>query len=198
MKTKDLVKILTDKDPSGELEVCVNNLDILYVERLPGYYDGASQVFQRDSSGVVTGASFNRGKDKVQISTLSILDLIFHYDNIEIDYSSLSEKSAESLKKLYEDHLKWKEDLSLRHELEDFQRWVLDKIRSVSEDLPSDFADYKSEAEDFFKEKNLSFNLPLKSLPNKNYIECRREQWDSLYEVSFKDGFLNFITKDNL
>lgn len=50
MKTKELIKRLQEADPSGEVEVCVGNEDILFVAKAPAYYDGCFQVLQRDPS----------------------------------------------------------------------------------------------------------------------------------------------------
>lgn len=50
MKTKELIKRLQEADPSGEVEVCVGNEDILFVAKAPAYYDGCFQVLKRDPS----------------------------------------------------------------------------------------------------------------------------------------------------
>lgn len=48
MKTKKLIELLNQCDPSGELEVCLDNIDICSVGREPAYYDGALQVLIRN------------------------------------------------------------------------------------------------------------------------------------------------------
>ena len=40
MKTKDLIKLLKEEDPSGEEEVCIDNQPVWFVQRMPAYYDG--------------------------------------------------------------------------------------------------------------------------------------------------------------
>ena len=54
MKTKDLIKRLHECDPSGELDVCVDNEDINSVHAMEAYYDGKLQVLllQLQSGGV--------------------------------------------------------------------------------------------------------------------------------------------------
>lgn len=81
MKTKELIKKLQAADPSGELECCVGNTDIYFIETLPAYYDGALQVLVhdevlRDKAWSVVGAKIKRSGEKVQINTLSIEDVI--------------------------------------------------------------------------------------------------------------------------
>lgn len=44
MKTKELIKKLMEADPSGEIECCINNLDIHFVRLDPASYVGALQV----------------------------------------------------------------------------------------------------------------------------------------------------------
>jgi len=83
MKTKDLIKRLQEADPSGEVECCVGNLDIYFVEDLPSYYDGALQVLVHDESirdkcwSVIGGKLIRTGQRKIQIHTLSIEDALF-------------------------------------------------------------------------------------------------------------------------
>ncbi len=55
MKTKELIRQLQREDPSGELECCVDNSDIFFVEHLPAYYDGCLEVLVRDKSSELKG-----------------------------------------------------------------------------------------------------------------------------------------------
>lgn len=50
MKTKELIDKLQKEDPSGELEVCVGNLPIYFLEKLPAYYDGPLEMLIQDRS----------------------------------------------------------------------------------------------------------------------------------------------------
>lgn len=49
MKTKELIKHLSDLDPTGDIECCVSNENIFSVTRVPSHYDGALQVLKRDA-----------------------------------------------------------------------------------------------------------------------------------------------------
>ena len=76
MKTKELIKRLQEADPSGEIEVCVGNEDILFVQILPAYYDGCFQVLKRDRSKApyynVEGVEIRGIGDKLNIQTHSL------------------------------------------------------------------------------------------------------------------------------
>ena len=50
MKVKDLIKQLQELDPTGEIEVCVGNSDIIDISLFPAYYDGYLQVLKKDLS----------------------------------------------------------------------------------------------------------------------------------------------------
>ncbi len=40
MLTKELIALLKEADPEGNTEVCIDNLPVWYVQKLPAYYDG--------------------------------------------------------------------------------------------------------------------------------------------------------------
>ena len=78
MKTKELIRQLQDADPSGEIEVCVGNVDIHFVERLEAYYDGTLQVLTRDETRKgykIVGGKYKRTGSKINLHTLSISDV---------------------------------------------------------------------------------------------------------------------------
>ena len=99
MKSKELIRQIQEIDPTGELEVCIDTTtDILFVERLPAYYDGKLEVLQRDENidsdyNVVSAKLMVTGL-KVAIRTFSIEDAILDNPNIPIDYSDLPQEIA--------------------------------------------------------------------------------------------------------
>ena len=50
MKTSELIRLLQEADPSGEVECCIDNHDIYSVELWPAFYDGALEILVRDPS----------------------------------------------------------------------------------------------------------------------------------------------------
>jgi len=79
----------SESDPSGELEVCVGNVDIHFVERQPSYYDGCIQVLKRDESlsGYnIVGAELRSKGDKLSIHTYSIEDMFLDNHDAPVTY----------------------------------------------------------------------------------------------------------------
>lgn len=50
MKTKDLIKLLMEEDPTGEIECCIDNQDIEEISWESAYYDGCLQIVKRDEN----------------------------------------------------------------------------------------------------------------------------------------------------
>jgi len=80
MKTKELIKRLQEEDPSGELECCVGNEDIYFIEKLPAFYDGPLQILHRSNKPGynIIGATIAFNGYKIQLQTLSVKDVIFN------------------------------------------------------------------------------------------------------------------------
>jgi hypothetical protein len=88
MKTKKVIQLLQEIDPSGELEVCVGDTDIFTIHHAPAYYDGQLEVLLRDESNPfydVIGAKIVCTGYKVQIHTLSIEDALYDAWNLRIE-----------------------------------------------------------------------------------------------------------------
>jgi hypothetical protein len=109
MKTKTLIKLLQEADPTGEEEVCVGNVDIFDVHPDGAYYDGALQVLVRDDKlkpfWDIVGGKYVRTGKKIQIHTLSIQDLLLDDPEAPIEYIGCGENSR------YETQVeKWREE----------------------------------------------------------------------------------------
>lgn len=79
MKTADLVRLLQEADPSGELEVTVGKTDIWFLQVLPCYYDGYVEILKRDQTTEyynVLGAEKRGHGYHVMIETHSIADML--------------------------------------------------------------------------------------------------------------------------
>ena len=110
MKTRILIEKLQQADPSGELECCVHNVDIMDVAVLPAYYDGALQVLKRDDSNPyynVVGAKYTSIGKKVVIFPLSIEDAIDNQWDIPVEYEGMSDQTRAYYEKQVED---WREE----------------------------------------------------------------------------------------
>lgn len=197
MKTKELIRRLMEEDPSGELEVCVDNVDIFYVEGLPGYYDGASQILIRDETKKgynIIGGRYNTKQNKICIHTLSIYDAISNDPlNFKVDYSELSESKASIRRQNHDDLIKWHTNLDNKLEFEYFEKWVKSLIADTYDD-PDEVNGVIIRT--FEKHVSKDDPLPEGGVPSgMNYITCREHQWSEKFNVGFQDGFFKISLK---
>jgi hypothetical protein len=185
MKTKELIRQLQKEDPSGEVEVCVGNVDISFVHLEPAYWDGSLQVVTRDEKGYAIGGKYKRKGNKLQIEILSFSDLIWDHPEAKIDYSELDEDRQKSYK---ENHDKVRRDclkLEGELELENFTGFIKEELAKLT-DVTTDL---KETAKEFY-ENNLSpkDEMP-KDIPilNESWNSRRRIQWGRTIKVSY-DG----------
>jgi hypothetical protein len=200
MKTKDLIAELQEADPSGELEVCVENVDIFTVTTEPAYWDGRLQVLKRDEAKKpyydVVGGKYTSKGSKVVISPMSITDLLWSDPDAEIDYSEVGNPdSAERYRKSDDETRKASRDVELKVEMDAFYRWVkrkAEEVRPGGEDCrhSSDYA---------FEKLGLSPKDPVKELPTKtdkdgytwhaSWNDRREAMWDDTLEVYWRGGW---------
>lgn len=91
MKTKELIRLLKEADPSGEEEVSIGNRDIAYVENLPSFYDGCQVVFDRVQDGCsydIERAIVRANGRKIKIATLDIDDVLWSKCDLIVEYDS--------------------------------------------------------------------------------------------------------------
>ena len=81
MKTKELIRQLQEIDPSGELECCISNHDILFVERIGAFYDGPLEILVRDTRGEVVGGILRRIGEKIRIHVLDLAGAVSDWDS---------------------------------------------------------------------------------------------------------------------
>lgn len=121
MKTKELIRKLNKADPSGELDVCVDNIDILFVAAHPAYWDGCQEILIRDPNSKyynVIGAKITSKGTKIKIHTLSIDDAIFEDPGLPVEFDThfINEEHNQRFKKSVR---KWrKEAIKVLEEIE--------------------------------------------------------------------------------
>lgn len=112
MKSKELIKILQELDPEGNIEVSVGNVDIIDVELLPAYYDGYLQVLKKDLSKTdcynIIGLEFKTNGNKIVISPYNIEDYIM-------------------------DHHAKLDKLNITFDHDDPSKWLLDRIENYKQ-----------------------------------------------------------------
>lgn len=88
MKSKKLIELLQEEDPTGDTEVCVGGEDIYILESKPGYWDGVYQVLERNWDSEyynVTGAQYRSDGTKIVIRTLSIQDALDNDPDLPVE-----------------------------------------------------------------------------------------------------------------
>jgi hypothetical protein len=91
MKTKDVIRLLQEADPSGEMQACVANMDIVEINVINvGYWDGCLQILERDPNDPerIVGGRFCAGQPKVDIYCLNIDDFVYSDPELPVSYDS--------------------------------------------------------------------------------------------------------------
>lgn len=199
MKTKELIRLLQKEDPSGEEDVCVNNIDIFFVEKLPAYYDGAAQVLIRDDSKKpyydVVGGKYKRIGWKIQIHTLSISDVIEDTCCENIDYSELASDQVQKTKDAHSQLRTFVKEVENKIECDNFVLWAKKKASLLTEDLET----MERIAKQFF-EDNLNRSDPIPTdIPvlGYSYTTRRWAQWDREIDVYMDQGYLYIKKHEN-
>lgn len=93
MKTKELIAALQAADPSGEIEVCVDNKDIYFAEVVEAYWDGRLQRIVIDESKKpyysVVGAKVLASGNKLRLHTMGVEDVLDNDPDAPVDLTDL-------------------------------------------------------------------------------------------------------------
>lgn len=180
MKTKELIRLLQEADPSGEEQCCVGNADIYYIDNLPAYYDGTLQILNLNEEGRIVSAQYARGCRKIQIHTCPIDEAIFNDEDLPVTYDCKGteehcagwvDEYRETARRIYTDVAR-----------ETFVRYVKEKYANFAgDDVLTDLAEnyfnahlsYKDKLPEDLKKSFLSWN------------ERRHIQWDR--EITWDD-----------
>jgi hypothetical protein len=138
MKSKKLIELLQKEDPTGETEICLSsedgNVDILFLEHKPGYWDGAYQVLERNWASEyynVTGAQYRRDGSKIIIVPHSIQDALENNPDLPITVIDVS-KDAKRMQKTvdgWRDKAKKEKEDFEKKAIQEFSFKVLSKIK---------------------------------------------------------------------
>jgi hypothetical protein len=106
MKTKDLIKALQEADPTGELPVCVGNIDVYFCDVLPAYYDGYLEQLIIDEAkkpyfSIVGAKVIGTGK-KVCLHPYSVEDGILDDPDFTVEFENVSSESEKRLIEIYD------------------------------------------------------------------------------------------------
>lgn len=192
MKTKDLITKLQEADPSGEIECCVGNADIFFVERTSAFWDGRLQILERDHSKDpyynICGAKRTAKGSKIQIHTLSISDALLDNPDLPIDYSELGSQQSIDEYKQADDTIRQRiKNMDEDIECKLFIEWAWKEANKL---VPDDSfkEDLKEIAENFYR-KNLKYTdkfLPVVTFVNTSHNTRRYDQWSFQYRLKWE------------
>jgi hypothetical protein len=104
MKTRDLIAALQRADPSGELEACVGNHEILSVYTEFAGYDGRVQVAgSRNDEGRPTSIRITNLGSKVQIEPFDLEGELFDDPAFPVEIAPSDPYTAEKIERWRED-----------------------------------------------------------------------------------------------
>jgi hypothetical protein len=189
MKTKTLIKLLQENDPSGELECCIENADILDVWREPAYYDGCLQVLIRDEENkVIEGKIIGTGT-KVIVYSQSISDVLLDYPDFKISYDEgMSDFKKKQYEASYAKERQEKIDISNDVECGFFQTYWQKREPQLDKDSIKDFYNKNMRFDDSMPE-DIAHRQVKKTYSGEEYDvilswnERRSLQWDRELEV---------------
>lgn len=144
MKTRELIEQLMKADPSGELECCVNNVDIYFVAPEVGYWDGCQQVLLHDESRKpfysIIGVRFNSKETKINLTTVDWrLAISDDPDDFIVEYDS--EYTRNKYEVIVEKERQAARDAENSVDRQFFVSWAKEKFTELAEDYLVSFAE---------------------------------------------------------
>jgi hypothetical protein len=110
VKSKDLIRRLQELDPSGEIEVCIGNEDIWFLQRLPAYYDGPLQVVTREENDRPLSMKYTNQGDKIDIRRYDPQYFYEYNEDFPVDFSDLHDSAIQYHQDMHERYKReWKE-----------------------------------------------------------------------------------------
>jgi hypothetical protein len=133
MKTKDLIKILQEEDPSGESHVRIGDGNpIFFAGGKPGYWDGPYNYLEKGEDGKFTWVASTEGH-KVDIYTMDLFDFAERFQgdweemkkHIRVEYTYLDDdERAKSFMKKAEKECKEYKDMRDAHYKDGYEEMV--------------------------------------------------------------------------
>lgn len=195
MKTRELIRLLSEADPGGDAECCIDNSDILCVELMPAWYDGRLEILDRDKSikGYdVIGARVVSSGLKIKIRRHSIEDMILVSHELPVDLSDI--KNERITQEYYASIMQMRQDaITVKHDvaLWSFTAFVKAKIEKMN--LQFSDADIENAARVFF-DSNLSDD---DAMPDDirsrqlSWFDARHMQWDRELAITVSNGLID-------
>jgi hypothetical protein len=160
LKTKDLIRLLREEDPSGELECSVWGYDIFSVESAPAYWDGSLEVFERNEKGRIVGGKITDQGSKIVIKHLSLDEILLDNPDLPVEFVGLLEGRRERAKKYIEESRKKNKRIIRNVHQWSFVRYVEKYLKDLCWDGCPDADEVKRIAIEF-SDKHNPWDIPL-------------------------------------
>lgn len=194
MKTRELIRLLQESDPSGEMECCIDNQDIDYVGSEPAYHDGCLQVMVRDPDDwehVIGGRFIGEGY-KLNISTSSLIDLAAERKDFPIEFEDVGEIHEAHYREAIAKRKRRREEVERDLKLSGFKENIFRRLREEAWPVPNGgHAHVHAVCAEFFEQVKLN-ELPL--VPRAPQPESRHNHeqrtWTARVASDYQDGVL--------
>jgi hypothetical protein len=106
MKTKEVIRLLQECDPSGEEEVLVGNHSLFDIMMEPAYYDGSAQILIRDETNPyynVIGARWTNEGNKVVITAFGIEEALLNNPDLPVEIETNNPRHIQLVKEWREE-----------------------------------------------------------------------------------------------
>ena len=118
MKTSELIRLLQEADPSGEVECCINNHDIYSVELSPAFHDGFLEILVRGHNlrpyYDVVGGIIRRTGQKIWLRSLPLVDAVCDARNKDFPID-IEETHLETRQHIEKEVRKWRNEAMQAH-----------------------------------------------------------------------------------
>jgi hypothetical protein len=189
MKSKELIRLIQEADPTGEEHVCIQNVDIWHVSEEPAYYDGALHVVDRDEDERPTRGRRIRTGKKINITPLSVSDG-FDYSGYEVEY--LTEADRERYEHLDIEHRRQDKAIKIDVDRTHFANWVFRVIQGIRR-VPLTWVErITTAANDFYDRQKIGPDNPITKVTRGSYNDCREAHWAETILVNW-DNYSRII-----
>jgi hypothetical protein len=186
MKTKDLIELIQEFDPTGELEITVDNCPIVDLVIEPSYWDGYQMVLDYDNPEypeAITGWHYQTKNNKINIDYMTPRNLLYNKKMV-VNYDGLHETTK---KYKQEHHQEIREEIArieYKVYFECFCRYLKKKEYNVSEEDSQKFFDKHFKDRDYPKKYHQQLG---RSIQDSRYMWWDDVVWYLEGKLVYKD-----------
>lgn len=198
MKTNKLIELLQKLDPTGELNVWCDGKDITEGNSMPAHYDGYNAVIEYDEESF--SVHYNTKYRKVELESMSIIDVIKYDTEVNIDYTGLDEDRIQRYR-THHDKLRQKEyDFQTDFDFRSFLEFCASKAGKTGKNLDGLYSSVKTFFDKWYDVKkgftwHVIYNLTWDSDENfsvksRSVDERQTTQWNATINIKYVNSGL--------